>query len=391
MIFIILLFTINVTIIHSTSIMYFQGETDYEELKTCIVKIIVTQLKKGTELTVISNAEDLLSDIHNSTHVKLSFRSPDIHGKNYSYIEVYLISANDANDLDYTINTLKLEWSWNPKAKFIITLRCQADMEELRAVFKLLLISNILNILLVTRVESKYFVYTYFPYGEGNCGRNYENITKCCECNELRSDFNIFPDDTSRTLKNCTLRVLTHHDPPFAIISETEKRTVIGYEQRVMDLLAESEKFRISYTYDHRLDRFGYVLPNNFSATQLLESIQSKEVDVVMGGFVLIRNRIYLCDFIWTYFGSSDNYLKGFSSQREYIGRWRIIYDSFDEDTFISLLVVLFTNRRRAKLWCESCIICLGFNVWKYIAIFSKIYSNETIFVIVDWVCIFDQ
>ncbi|XP_052751650.1 ionotropic receptor 21a-like [Galleria mellonella] len=343
MISIVIFFAMYVTNVHSTSIMYFQESANVTELKTCVVKIIITQLRKGTELTVISNAEDLLSEIHDSFHVLLNFRHYEIHSENYSYIEAYLISADDVDDLDITINTLKLEWSWNPKAKFIITIRCLTDIEQLKAIFKLLLISHILNILLVTRIEKRYLIYTYFPYGEGNCGRNHENITKCCDCNELRSDINIFPDDSTRTLSNCTLRVLTHHNPPFSMIPRMmEKRIVIGYEQRVLDFLAKSEKFRISYTYDLIPDRFGYVQPPNFSATDLLEGIQNKEADVVMGGFLLITNTMYLCDYIWTYFGSNENYLKVFSSHPEYIGRWRIIYDSFDKHIFVLILVTLF-------------------------------------------------
>ncbi|XP_052751649.1 uncharacterized protein LOC128200875 [Galleria mellonella] len=343
MIWIIILLVVHTINIHSTSIMYFQEHSDDKQFKTCIVNIIVTQLKKGSELTVISNAEDLLPDIHNSNHVQLKFRHSKIHGENYSYIEAYLILVDDVDDLDDTINTLKLEWSWNPKAKFIIILKCQVDITQLRVVFKMMLISHILNILVVTRIESKYLVYTYFPYGEGNCGRSHENITKCCECNEFRNGFNLFPDERSRTLINCTLRVLTHHNPPFSIIPHTiNRRMVTGYEQRVMDLLAESEKFHISYFFDLLPDRFGYIQLPNFSATELLESIQNNEADVVIGGFLLMRNPLYLCDFISTYFGSSDNYFKFFSSQRDYMGRWRIICDCFDKNILILLLVALF-------------------------------------------------
>ncbi|KAM3968015.1 uncharacterized protein ACR2FA_004624 [Aphomia sociella] len=309
-------------------------------MKKCIVKLITTQLGKGTMLTVVRNAEDMLPDIHHAKHVQINFRYSEIHF-DYLYIEVYLISANDSNDLDMTITELKLEDSWNPKAKFIVILRGDTSIEEMRLIFKLLLDSHILNIVLLARHEREYSIFTYFPYAEGSCGRNYEKINKCCECTKLRSDTNIFPGDSSRTLKNCTLRVLCHHSPPFSIKPHENKReNLVGFEQRVMDFLAESEKFYISYTFYPIPDKFGSVT-SNYTATGLIESIQNNRADVVLGGFLLTSKILYLCDFIWTYFGSVDNFLGIYISRRNYTERWRIIYQSFDSAILISILVAL--------------------------------------------------
>ncbi|KAM3968017.1 LOW QUALITY PROTEIN: uncharacterized protein ACR2FA_004645 [Aphomia sociella] len=290
-----------------------EESADEKELKKCIVKLITTQLGKGTKLTVVQNAEHMLPDIHHARHVQINFRYSEIH-IDYLYIEVYLISVINWNELDITISTLKLENSWNPNAKFIIILRSDASIKQLRSIFKLLLDSHILNIILLARQESKYSIFTYFPYAEGSCGRNYENIKICCNCRKLRSDNNIFPGDSSR-IKNCTLRVLSQHSPPFSIKLEphgNERGRVVGFEQRVMDLLAESEKFHISYSFYTIPGKFGYV--TNYTATDLLEYIQNNKADVVMGGFLLMSNIMYLCDFIWTYFGSHDNFLSVYIS-----------------------------------------------------------------------------
>ncbi|XP_053599802.1 uncharacterized protein LOC128669202 [Plodia interpunctella] len=309
-----------------------------EDFKECVGMIISTQLPMGSQIMASKKSDRYLSHIHKLNHVTTVYRT-DLNNSYRNLHHNYLIVISENKELISTIEIIKKDLFWNPRANFIIVIECTNPKNKLNDVFKTLFQNYIFEVLVVTREDAAQVIYTYLPYHKYECG-NYENVKRVNDCKGLTVGRNIFPVPESRSSKNCIFRVITHHFPPFVFLPGKDRK--VGLENDVINLLAEMEQFDFVYEYDQMFERFGDINNNN-QATDLLGVLQNGSANIALGGFANMGNRNLLFDYIWTYFTFTDDYLMIFSSRGDNLPRWAIFVHAFRNKTRIVLFVVTLT------------------------------------------------
>ncbi|XP_063360629.1 uncharacterized protein LOC134649728 [Cydia amplana] len=316
-------------------------ETQQELVEECIVDIIASKSLLNSDIAIINNnivTAELIRRIHETSNVKLYVKngavpvaiSPNIFiilGENLSYIQ---------NLIDF----VNKDFYRKPEALYIIVVS-DTTKDDLVLIFHTLWKYHIIHTLIIVRETNNYSsIYSYFPYAEGGCGRNYNSTIKISDCNSVKKSdiMDSIREYGIPILQNCILHVATHNYPPL-VISEVdpENEFAVGIEMFFLHILAKMENISLNYVFFPESE-FGQV-SDNFTVNGILRKLYENEVDMVIGGFALNSRRALFFDFIWTHFAYEDSFVTvtpsaGLEEQ------WKIIYLVFNPLVWLLLLFI---------------------------------------------------
>ncbi|XP_063893617.1 uncharacterized protein LOC135117705 [Helicoverpa armigera] len=175
---------------------------------------------------------------------------------------------------------------WNPYGKFLIVI--SSLQGDLRVIFDVLLMFHVNNVVLLNGTGPGH-LYTYNPFANYACGRYYDEIIGFGTC--LNNRANLFPDKLVSGLRNCTFRVSFPHKPPFTVNPSIVKHLIrqqplIGFEEKLLKVLAEQEHFNITYNDSYGKTFYSVILPN-MTAVGPLSLLQTNKTDIIIGGMML--------------------------------------------------------------------------------------------------------
>ncbi|XP_061706173.1 uncharacterized protein LOC133517048 [Cydia pomonella] len=318
------------------------AEIPQELVEHCIVDIIASKSQFNSEIAIINNeivSTKLIRRIHETNNVKLYVKDGSVHvatspnsfiiyGQNLSYFQ---------NLIDFMNN----DYYRKPDALYVIIMP-NVTKDDFILIFHTLWKYHIIHTLVIVRETNNYAsIYSYFPYAEGGCGRNYNNIIKISDCNSVKKSdlMNSIREHDIPVLKNCVLQVGTHNYPPIVISDiDPKNKLAVGIEIALLNILAKMENISLNYIFFPESLEFGHV-SDNFTVNGILGKLYENEVDLVIGAFALNSRRALFFDSIWTHFAFEDSFVT-VTPSAGLLERWKIIYIVFKPLVWLSLLFI---------------------------------------------------
>lgn len=314
-----------------------------EYLDVCLIDILSSKSHFGADLAIINNdmvTNELIRRIHEMNNIKLYI-------KDYTVpidieLNTYVIYVEDLKEFKDIIDALDKDWYRRPEALFIIILSNISE-NDFMIVFKILWEHHIIRILIISDdINETASVYTYYPYGEGKCGRDYDNITKLCDCKSAKDldVIQMLQDKDKPVLTNCTLQIGTHHCPPLVLTEpEPTNQFSLGIERMLLELLLKKKGIFWNYTFYNESDEYGNI-SDNFTVSGKLRYVYKNKLDLVFGSFALNKRRAVFFDYICTHLAYVDNFVAIIPSTG-LVERWKIIYKMFNPLVWLLLLLML--------------------------------------------------
>lgn len=223
-------------------------EIQEDAMEMCIVNILTYRSQLGSDLAVINNdvvTNRLIQKIHDTLNVKLYVRDHNVSVS--ASPSTYIINVRNVLEFENLIDNLDRDWYRKPEALYIIKLKNIND-DDFRTMFKILWEYHIIHILAIISNSNDdtddASVYSYFPYAEGGCGRDYNKTIKISEWKHVR-EMDIITTLLKRdkpVLKNCTLQIGTRKKSSLSIPDQDAiDQYTVGIERLLLELLLQRE------------------------------------------------------------------------------------------------------------------------------------------------------
>lgn len=221
----------------------------------------------------------------------------------------YVISLQNFTHFISSFKDISRDFSWNPKAHFIILVR-HLEQPKFDQVFALLMKMQVYNVLLITESEeSKLKLITYNPFDNYACGQSFDDLIYIENC----KDVEIFKPNykyLENKFRNCTITIAAIDNKPSVIINGSfiGNKNIVGVEQKMLSNMAEKENITLNYLYTEVLY---YNSTNNF-------------IGLIVGGLPLMPQIMKIFDSIWGY-----NYDNFYISSKRNKNNWKKVRFSY--------------------------------------------------------------
>ncbi|XP_023951912.2 uncharacterized protein LOC112055859 [Bicyclus anynana] len=363
---------------------------------SCIVKLMEKFVDCGSSAVLVDKTDLTNSVIKSLSHkscYSYILRSVHTHSR-LQQTKVYIISTLNVRQFTSSITQLAREVGWNPKARFLITIK-EFEKEQILEIFKTLLSHNIFNALFVNEDNNEITkVYSYFPFDDQKCGQVSLDIIKEEDC-----DYVDTIEDYYKSLeikyKNCSIVVTASEDMVNFIFRSNQLYSYLGknaegIEEYMLRNIAKLENLKIEYILGGDDKRYGIILPNH-TVTGVLGYLQNDNVSIAGGGFFLIRNRADLFDFIWGYnYATICLFTPAFGKEN-----WKNVYREFSTLTWMLIVFSFFFTStliivvRKYILRKEDDKLVLLIKVWGYIfghTDYGLYQGRKTRIIILIWI-----
>ncbi|XP_061706473.1 uncharacterized protein LOC133517261 [Cydia pomonella] len=213
----------------------------------------------------------------------------------------------------------------------------------LAAVFRSLWEYHLIHVLvIVENLDNDASVYTYFPYAEGRCGRDYSTLVHLCDCRSVGEVDVVgkLREYDRPILDNCTLNVAARHYPPLVFCSpETEDKRNVGIERFLIELLLERRNISLNYTCLLETEEAGSI-SDNFTFSGIVGKLYENEFDLIFGGLSLNNRRVNFFDYLCFHLAYEDMYV-AVTHTASLIERWKIVYLMFHANVWLLLLFTM--------------------------------------------------
>lgn len=337
----------------------------------CISIITNKYMPCGTLIMLIStmtNMDPLIEYLSNNNCYQFVVRS--FQTQNWLILsDIYITSMKDFSEFQPSFKNLTRDKEWNPDAQFIILIY-ELNITERNDVFKFLMMLNVFNVFLVTKSENNVEVNTYNPFDNNACGRSFnevKNINNCDDIDSIKTDYR----HIEIRLRNCTINIVGIEDIPNFIYPTNKLYSFIGkyiegIEQYMLSNIAKQENLTLNYTLAES-GNFGMIMPN-WTVTGALGYLDNNTVDIAVGGFLVLKNRMDLFDCIWGYSYTSFYLFTPVIDD----AIWKKVYQPFSVTTWILIFVSFclvtivskFSNKYFAKIFKNK--NCLALTFWGY-------------------------
>ncbi|XP_061711514.1 uncharacterized protein LOC133520846 [Cydia pomonella] len=316
-------------------------EIQQELEEQCIADMIASKSLFNSDIAIINNdivTTELLRKIHETNNVKLYVKDGGVRVA--ASPTIFIIFGQNLSYFQNLIDVMNKDNYRKPEAIYIIMI-ADTTKDNIILVFHTLWKYHIIHTLIIVRETNNYSsIFSYFPYAEGGCGRNYSNTVKISDCNRVKTSdiMDSIHEHDIPILKNCVLQVATHNYPPLVMSDKDSKNEyAVGIEIFFLNILAQTENISLNYIFLSETE-FGQVF-DNFTVTGILRKLHENEVDLIIGAFALNSRRALFFDFIWTHFAYEDSFVIVTPSSG-LLERWKIIYKVFTPLVWLLLLII---------------------------------------------------
>nr|AMM70641.1 ionotropic receptor 60a2c [Heliconius melpomene rosina] len=327
----------------------------------CIVSTSYKHIPCGTMFTLVYSSyfiDDVNKLLSNKNCYTFLSRSFEIR-KWRTWTDVYIFFTKNYHEVYTSFTTLSKDVVWNPRAHFFIIIN-DLHEAEYSEVFNILMNLNIFNVLLITKSEKGIFsAYIYHALEGGNCGRSLNKIEKINDC---RNSYSVKINYThlDHKFRNCVISIAASEDMLNVIfeskkVNKRPRKVERGIEQYILDNIAEQENLTLQYINADSKHEYGVILSNS-TITGLLGYLHNNTASIVIGGFLLMRNRISLFEYIWGYAtGNICIFTPALGEEN-----WKKVYQEFDVGTWLLIcfsylfVTVVITMSRRLLMGHED-------------------------------------
>lgn len=285
-----------------------------QSLSSCIISAVKTQLKKASNVLVMNVPvtetvtpravpmrldKFLYFDLFNLYLFSLFSNKAD--GAKFQYTDAflrkadsYVIHIRNKDEIDSTLDYLQLQNSWNPSAKFVIitTTKFANETWVITHLVRIAWRHKVVNAVFLMPQKNKttFNIYTWHPFKEGKCGRQFGAARVIDECSfgNFRNGTSWFPNRIPNNLKSCEVQIRTIVWPPFVStptrkVPGTKNEFIFesGIEIKLMNTVAKAANFTPVYTLSERVQDWG-VITINGTATGMMATVLNEEVDIGM-------------------------------------------------------------------------------------------------------------
>ncbi|CAG4908244.1 unnamed protein product [Colias eurytheme] len=181
---------------------------------------------------------------------------------------------------------------WNPRASFIVVITEEINENEQGELFDKFLNYNIFDVVVIASMNRTQTFLTYFPFGNGNCGKKYDEIINLKTCSNSPV-FELNKDELDFT--GCSINALSNsfksRNRP-----DITRKYFHRLEQKVLNISAKLIGVKINYFIYSDTSK-GVVLPN-FTSTGNLHYLQKRKVDIIFGFNLLTKNNLIAYEYI---------------------------------------------------------------------------------------------
>ncbi|XP_063530803.1 uncharacterized protein LOC134741841 [Cydia strobilella] len=321
-------------------------------IENCIIDILTSKTQFKSIVTVINTdavSNRFLQQIHSINNVNICIK--DVNASIKVVPTIYLIHVNDGIEFEDLLDDLDRDWNREPEALFIVIVKSNPEdyKECVAAVFRSLWEYHLIHVLVIVKyMDNDASVYTYFPYAEGRCGRDYSTLVQLCDCSsvgEVDVVGKLREYDTP-VLDNCTLDVAIRHYPPLVFCSPVTKnlnigadKLNVGVERFLIELLFERRNISLNYTCLLETENAGYI-SDNFTFSGIVGKLYENEFDLIFGGLSLNTRRVKFFDYLCFHLAYEDMYVT-VTHTTSLIERWKIVYLMFHANVWILLLFIM--------------------------------------------------
>ncbi|KAH9629722.1 hypothetical protein HF086_001535 [Spodoptera exigua] len=257
----------------------------------------------------------------------------------------YLICANNFSHFVEHFSNIIKEATWNPNARFLFIVK-ELTYDKLKIIFDINLKLHVNDVLVMNFTDDAH-LYSYNPFDNFNCGKHYDDIISYGKCSEADS-IDLYPNKFTTGLRNCTFRVLTTQWPPYTLMpsnNSTEPFLVKhGAEPYILSLMGEMLGFDIEIVGNKAyMDEFP-TITKDMEANGALKTIQDNEVDIVVGGMLLVPSRAVAFNYVYGHLVYTDE-IRFVVRRAKEQPAWKNIYLEFSTTVWmlLSLTLVLYS------------------------------------------------
>lgn len=252
-------------------------ETNNDGLSKCVenvfsvyhLRYVLLISEKGEEINKIWNTSGSIT--------KITFSGTPLFSK-LSVTELIILFLENIEQFENWLTRSENNKFWNPRAKFIISIK---QIEMLDRIFEIAWDYYIININVLLSINNTVEVYTYFPYNYKNCNPNLmPKFVLYCD-NEI--DINMYPDKVPNNLQGCKINVVAILIPPYVINPWGDKShpSKSGIEVTILHIIAKQFNFTERYL-KHGLTNWGFRFANG-TYTGLYTYLLTKQADLFFG------------------------------------------------------------------------------------------------------------
>ncbi|CAH1646823.1 unnamed protein product [Spodoptera littoralis] len=186
-------------------------------------------------------------------------------------------------------------------------------------------------------------LYTYNPFDNFNCGKRYDDVISYGKCSEADS-VDLYPSKFITGLRNCTFKVWTTQWPPYTMVPAVNSTDPFlhqhGAEPYLLSLIGEMLGFNLEIVGNRNITDEFPIVSKDMEATGSLKRIQDNEIDIIVGGMLLVPSRAAAFYYVYGH--------QVYTEEIRFVVRratdepaWKNIYLEFSTTVWVLLLLTL--------------------------------------------------
>lgn len=268
---------------------------DTEKIASDCISNVLRQIKfsKDTTATII-NLDNLLSaKLIAMNAFVFHFRPFYKNQSNLIFHDVFILNLETLTELKNGISLAIISHSWNPKAKYIVFIKEEIDLEETS---KLLFKYNMFNITMIlkTIIYKEYSIFN-FNFELDSCNKPASQTLEFTSTCANYTGQETFLYKMPKHFKNCQFKMFVRERFP-SIILDSE---IVGVEEEILNIWKEKDNVTVEPIYIKNSEKFEMMLDNGSNYTRMNKYPVIGEVEGAIGGFSLTMKRAI--DFEYTY------------------------------------------------------------------------------------------
>lgn len=250
----------------------------------------------------------------------------------YSKYDAYIMYIRNFEEFNLIMDTLTRAFNWNPRAKFIVLLK---ENEEINQFFLLSWERYVTNINVIANNGK---IYTYFPFADKTCGENitYELVSTC-----LSETVNMFPPKIPLNMNGCNLRIMAFPMIPYVIDIDSSRNepNLAGLEITILNALSEKMNFTQIYV-PCPYKSWGFK-DSTGKYQMMFKSLFNNETDIITG--MTFGNASHVIDFDGSYVYLMDCAVWWVPSAQP-LPNWKNLTTIFEGSVWFAMFAIIFLN-----------------------------------------------
>lgn len=303
-----------------------------DRIISCTAEIL-TKYPEKYNLLIANVMKSTVFDVPVVSYSEKKFTTTTVFGRFNSFIFV----LDNIKKLNNTLMELYKSYYWNSRANYLIAY--YGNIDEIDDIFTLLWKYLIFNANVIAGDNSKYNVYSFFPYKDDNCAQynKYELISSCDSINTN----DIYPLKIPLNLHGCGVKLMPYVIPPYVTNTSAPRDdpALAGVEITIVNAIAIKMNFTETFIPNPHV-HWGYRYKDG-SYSMMFKELFDKKIDLIFG--FTYGNYSYTFDFDPSFCHLADKSVWFFPTALQ-IAQWKNLTAIFEPLLWIIIFVMIIIN-----------------------------------------------